>query len=51
MELMNKQVQVVRHERLRAYYDACYEECVVVVCGSLTHMSSALQCTALLSTA
>ncbi|TYZ61140.1 hypothetical protein PybrP1_008858 [[Pythium] brassicae (nom. inval.)] len=26
MELVNKEVQLVRHERLKQYYDACYEE-------------------------
>lgn len=28
MELMNKEVQIVRHERLKQYYESCYEECV-----------------------
>lgn len=28
MELVNKEAQLVRHERLKQYYDVCYEECV-----------------------
>lgn len=30
MELVNKEVQIVRHERLKKYYDTCYEECVAI---------------------
>ncbi|GAB9463220.1 hypothetical protein Gpo141_00000687 [Globisporangium polare] len=26
MELVNKEVQIVRHERLKQYYESCYEE-------------------------
>lgn len=32
MELMNKEVQVVRHERLKKYYETCYEEYVRSCC-------------------
>jgi hypothetical protein len=26
MDLMNKEVQIIRAERLKAYYDACYAQ-------------------------
>lgn len=33
LELVSKELLAVRHDRLKKYYDACYDECVTVNLG------------------